>query len=512
MSNKYILDLYSVTNNTLKDIILEYSIKGKILVHTAFFKHSKTVEEIKSISEAVGEITSLVNQSDELSAELINYLPKGLSYEDFEKNKNHFLLTLAIELGATLITSDTSLYEIAKASNISCIYKRPIASIPSFTKYFEGDVMSLHLKEGTYPYVKRGKPGSWELSRIGDKILTRADLESLSKEIYEIAKSSYEQVKEIDRKASLIAQLDNYRIVLTKPPLSDGIEITIVKPIKSMKIEDYNITPKLLERLEKQAEGILIAGAPGMGKTTFAQALAEFYYRKNKIVKTLESPRDMVLPVEITQLSKTHGTSEELHDVLLLSRPDYTIFDEMRDTKDFEIFTDLRLAGIGMVGVVHATTPIDAIQRFINRVELGMIPSIIDTVIFIKYGEIKETYTLETAVKIPHGLTEADLTRPVVLVKDLQTDEPLYEMYVFGERTFVVPIKKGEGKDDHVKNSILSIVKKYAPASETQIEKKGEKYILKVPISYYYRLQHKASRKLEKIANKYEIELQLVPV
>jgi ATPase (PilT family) len=509
--SKYILDLYSVTNNTLKSIIADYQIKGRILIHTAFFKHTKTVEELKSFSEAVSEITELVNGNDELYVELTNHLPKGLSFEDFENNKNHFLLTLAIEMGATIITGDESLYEISKASNISCIYVKPTVSIPSFTKYFEDDVMSLHLKEGTYPFVKKGKPGSWELERVGEKILTRSDLEALTKEIYEIAKASYEQVREIDRKSSLIAQLGNYRIVLTKPPLSDGIEVTIVRPTKSMRIEDYNITPKLLERLEKQAEGILIAGAPGMGKTTFAQALAEFYHRKNKIVKTLESPRDMVLPAEITQLSKTHGTSEELHDVLLLSRPDYTIFDEMRDTKDFEMFTDLRLAGIGMVGVVHATTPIDAIQRFINRVELGMIPSIIDTVIFIKYGEIKETYTLETSVRIPHGLTEADLTRPVVLVKDLETEEPLYEIYVFGERTFVVPIKK-ESKDGHIKNVVLSVIKKYAPASETIIEKKGEKYILKVPVSYYSRIQHKASRKLEKIANKYDIELQLIPI
>lgn len=511
MSNKYILDLYSVTNYALKNAIADYQIQGKILIHTAYFKHSKTVEEIRSFSEAINEITNLINDNEYLSVELTNHLPKGLSFEDFENNKNHFLLTLAIELGATIITGDESLYEISKASNISCIYLKPSPSIPSFTKYFEDDVMSLHLKEGTYPYVKKGKPGNWELERVGEKILTRADLESLAKEIYEIAKVSNEQIKEIDRKSSLIAQLGNYRIVLTKPPLSDGIEVTIVRPTKSMKIEDYNISKKLLERLEKQAEGILIAGGPGMGKTTFAQALAEFYYRKKKIVKTLESPRDMVLPAEITQLSKTHGTSEELHDVLLLSRPDYTIFDEMRDTKDFEIFTDLRLAGIGMVGVVHATAPIDAIQRFINRVELGMIPSIIDTVIFIKYGEIKETYTLETSVKIPHGLTEADLTRPVVLVKDLETEEPLYEIYVFGERTFVVPIKK-ESKEDHVKNAVLSIIKKYAPASETIIEKRGEKYILKVPVSYYSRVQHKASRKLEKLANRYDVELQLIPI
>jgi len=61
-------------------------------------------------------------------------------------------------------------------------------------------------------------------------------------------------------------------------------------------------------------------------------------------VKTVESPRDMELSPPITQLSKNLATSEEIHDILLLSRPDYTIFDEMRDTADFQLYVDLRLA------------------------------------------------------------------------------------------------------------------------------------------------------------------------
>ncbi len=65
----------------------------------------------------------------------------------------------------------------------------------------------------------------------------------------------------------------------------------------------------------------------------------------------------MILPNEITQISKTYASSEEIHDLLLLSRPDFTIFDEMRDTADFQLYIDLRLAGVGMVGVVHATSP-----------------------------------------------------------------------------------------------------------------------------------------------------------
>ncbi|NIM46116.1 MAG: ATPase, partial [Nitrososphaeria archaeon] len=59
---------------------------------------------------------------------------------------------------------------------------------------------------------------------------------------------------------------------------------------------------------------------------------------------------------------------------------------EIRESPDFKVFTDMRLAGVGMIGVVHSTDAIDAIQRFITRTELGMIPSVIDTIIFIKYG------------------------------------------------------------------------------------------------------------------------------
>jgi len=162
----------------------------------------------------------------------------------------------------------------------------------------------------------------------------------------------------------------------------------------------------------------------------------------NKIVKTIESPRDMILPNEITQYSKTYASSEELHDILLLSRPDYVIFDEMRDTPDFELYIDLRLAGVGMVGVVHATTPIDAIQRFVHRVDLGLLPSIIDTVIFMKGGEVQKVYALEMTVKVPEGLKEEDLARPVVLVKDYITGEVEYEIYIFGEEKFIVPLKK----------------------------------------------------------------------
>ncbi len=171
-------------------------------------------------------------------------------------------------------------------------------------------------------------------------------------------------------------------------------------------IDYYKVDEKVTERLERGANGILVAGSPGAGKSTFVQALAEFYNSKGKIVKTMEKPRDLDVAKEITQYTELEGSMEMTGDILLLVRPDYTIFDEMRVTDDFKVYADLRLAGVGMVGVVHATRAIDALQRFIGRIELGLIPQIIDTIIYIQDGEINQVLKTEYTVKVPSGMNQ----------------------------------------------------------------------------------------------------------
>ncbi|MEI6118730.1 MAG: hypothetical protein WCP92_05935 [bacterium] len=54
----------------------------------------------------------------------------------------------------------------------------------------------------------------------------------------------------------------------------------------------------------------------------------------------------MLVSDDIVQYSFTYGTHDEVRDILLLSRPDYTIYDEVRNTSDFELYKDLRLTGI----------------------------------------------------------------------------------------------------------------------------------------------------------------------
>lgn len=495
----YLPDPSAVRSGAVTRLIEDGVISGKILLHRSVLAEfeEKALRGDFSGLEALKHIRKTAERN-------------GLAVELYGSDARDAAVAVreaALAINGILITSDYVAAKVAEALGIRVLYEKLKGKL-KLEDFFEHDVMSVHLKEGLPPRVKRGAPGRWIFEVISDWKLTKSDLEAIIEEVFERARTFEEGFVESERQGSTIIQLGAYRIVITRPPFSDGLELTAVRPVVKLSLLQYGLPEKLLARLEKQAEGILIAGAPGMGKTTFAQALAEFYLSKNKVVKTIEAPRDLQLPVDVTQYSKIAATSEEIHDVLLLGRPDYTIFDEMRDTEDFKLYADLRLAGVGMVGVVHATTPIDAIQRFVGRVELGMIPSIIDTVIFIKDGNVEKVYAVETVIKIPHGLKEADLARPVVVVKDFMTDEPEYEMYVFGEKTFVVPTKRPKQSDLLVKRAIENLVKRYTSEFKVEVYEGG--VTVYVPRSIAPLMMKKCRKKLEKAGRRIGIDEVLI--
>lgn len=111
--------------------------------------------------------------------------------------------------------------------------------------------------------------------------------------------------------------------------------------------------------------------------------MVDEYQKLDKVIKTVESPRDLMVGEEVVQYSFSYGSHDEIRDILLLSRPDVTVYDEVRNRNDFELYKDLRLTGIGMIGVIHATKAVDSIQRFLGVIEMGIIPQVIDTVVYM---------------------------------------------------------------------------------------------------------------------------------
>ncbi len=328
--------------------------------------------------------------------------------------------------------------------------------------YFPQGTMSVHWKANCPTLSKSGRPWGRD-STISKTIVTTDELQDLVDNLLLESEHRADGFLEIDRKYSKVLQIWPYRIVIVYPPLSDALELTVVKPVRRLSMEDYWFDENIVNRLRYESAWVLISWSPGEGKTTFAQALVDLYVADQKVIKTIESPRDLNVDKSVVQYSFNYAPHEEVRDILLLSRPDIAIYDEVRNKEDFLLFKDLRLTGIGLVGVIHATKPIDSVQRLIWTIEMGMIPEVIDTIVFIKGGTITEILTLKHVVKMPSGMMSEDLARPVIEVSSFLDWQLKYEIYSYGEQVVVMPLDML----DKTKKSD-SIVSKLATAELTR--------------------------------------------
>ena len=472
MNSVIVADTSVIINGYLADQIESGSVRNSdIIIPQAVFDELQSQASNHKQQGFIGleQIQKLNKLSDEFGLKIIL---KGShpSTDDIRFAASGRIDALIIDIAkqnnATLYTSDNVQHLVAQAEDVQTVFLKPkiIHETLEFLKFFDNNTMSIHLKENQYPLAKRGKPGDFVLTKIGEDLLSKDYLTMISSQILSATNISDSSTIEISKTGASVIQHNDYRIAITYPPFSESYEITIVHPTVKLSLDDYTISEALMKRLTDRAEGILISGAPGSGKSTLASGLANFYHDQDKIVKTFESPRDLQVDAGITQYSKLDGSFDNTADILLLVRPDYTIFDEVRRREDFTTFSDLRLTGVGMVGVIHANSPLDAIQRFIGKIELGIIPNVLDTVVFVHNGDIEKVYDLELKVKVPTGMTESDLARPVIEIRNFEDNVLEHEIYTFGEENVIVPVtKRGEkvGIEKLAEDKIKDYFEKY---------------------------------------------------
>ncbi len=477
---KWVPDTSVLINGKLKNLVESNEVEGEIIVPVTVidelqaqasrgkdigFQGLEELKRVRLLGES-GKKIKLTFTGRRPTMEEIMLAKKG--------RLDALIRDIAKENAATLITADYVQALVAEAEGVSVKYIRNVLSTSpiKLEDFFDENTSSIHLKADVVPMAKKGKPGSVTLVKIRDTPITEEEIENLIKEILDRSRHEKNAFIEMGSSGAMVVQFDKYRIAIARRPFSDGLELTAVRPITKLVLDNYKLSEKLMERLKNRAEGVLICGPPGSGKSTFAASIAEFYLSLDKIVKTMENPRDLQVPPEITQYGALDGNMEKTADILLLVRPDYTIYDEVRKTKDFELFADMRMAGVGMVGVVHASNAIDSIQRFIGRIELGMITSVLDTIIFLKDGEIRKVYELGMVVRVPTGMTEADLSRPLIEVRDFETGQCEYEIYTYGEENVVIPISGAEENKPIRKlarERILQEIRKFDPSADVEI-------------------------------------------
>lgn len=412
----------------------------KGIISIEFFGERPTLEQVKLASG--GEIDSLIRR-------------------------------VAITHGATFITSDVVQSEVAKAKGLDVVYLRP--QVGDFTplaidQFFDEYTIAVYLKERAKPMARKGTIQKMETLTIRETLCTEYELRSMAQEILERAKRDPDGFIEIEKRGVTVVQIGSMRISIARRPFSDGMEITAVRPIVDLDLADYAEAEVIKKLLMSEKPGILITGTPGCGKTTLAQAIATFLSDSGCIVKTMEQPREMQVPDQITQYTALDGSMVNTADVILMVRPDYVIFDELRRNEDFDVFADLRLAGIGMVGILHAVSPHEALQRLADRIDFSALSQVFGSLIYLKDGQIQHIYSTGFSMKVPEGVDSEMHIRPVTSLSDLQSGETCFEIFKFGTETIVLPVIPSDEEETSA----------YEPPEETGKGLEPEK--AKVPI------------------------------
>jgi len=381
---------------------------------------------------------------------------------------------VAITHGARFITSDVVQSEVAKAKGLDVLYLRP--QVEDFTplaidQFFDEYTIAVYLKERAKPMVRKGTIGKTETFTIRETLCTEYELRSMAQEILERAKRDPDGFIEIEKRGVTVVQIGSMRISIARRPFSDGMEITAVRPIVDLALQDYSQVEVIKKLLMSEKPGILITGTPGCGKTTLAQAIATYLSESGCIVKTMEQPREMQVPDQITQYTALDGSMVNTADVMLLVRPDFVIFDELRKNDDFDVFADMRLAGIGMIGILHAVSPLEALQRLAYRIDFSALSQVFGSLIYMKDGHIQHIYSTSFSMKVPEGADNEMHIRPVTTLSELQTGEISFEIFKFGTETVVLPVASLEEEETPA----------YEPPQETGKGLEPEKAVVAVP-------------------------------
>ncbi|TFF97675.1 MAG: ATPase, partial [Promethearchaeota archaeon] len=147
----------------------------------------------------------------------------------------------AIKNDAILITTDRIQGDVGIFEGLEVFYvrdrspRKPREVLELKLLYFFDDsTMSVHLKRNNPPYAKKGSPGNWRLEKISNDVISNQEIEDIAYEIVEFVREDEHSFIEIEKTGAMVAQMREFRIVITRPPFSNDVEITAVRPLVTL--------------------------------------------------------------------------------------------------------------------------------------------------------------------------------------------------------------------------------------------------------------------------------------
>ncbi|MEM4946271.1 MAG: PIN domain-containing protein, partial [Archaeoglobaceae archaeon] len=236
--------------------ILEEKKVGEIIIPEAVIAELEAQANFGRISgfRGLAEIEKIVQIAKDKNIK-VEFVGRRPSIDEIKLAKggeiDSMIRDIAKAHNAILITSDRVQNMIAKAKGIETIYVKPKVIKPEETKimsFFTPDTASVHLREGVPPFAKRGKIGNLKLVKLSDKPMSYEEISEIADEIIEAAKQDEESSIEIERKGATVVQLRDVRIAIAERPFSDRLEITAVRPIAKVGLEEYGVSEELKRR------------------------------------------------------------------------------------------------------------------------------------------------------------------------------------------------------------------------------------------------------------------------
>jgi len=189
MTDKFVLDTSVIIDGKVPDIIRDKIEQNSQIIIPVAVLDELQAQASTNKSQGIEGLLEIKRIRDVCKTRKINLEFTGTrpTMEEIRLAKHGridaIIKDIALEKDATLITCDYVQHLVSEAHGIKSIHisSSKENSKLQFEKYFDNDTMSVHLKEGTYPFAKKGVPGNLKLVRLEEKILAAEEIYAITR-------------------------------------------------------------------------------------------------------------------------------------------------------------------------------------------------------------------------------------------------------------------------------------------------------------------------------------------